>query len=104
MHEKCDIVVLETGLGGRLDTTNIVKNPMLCIISAIGLDHMSILGDTIEKIAFEKAGIIKQNVPVAVHRCMPRGALRVIEQRCADMGSSICNSGAEPAQNIQATV
>ncbi len=62
--EKVDFVVLETGLGGRLDATNIIKNPLLSIITTIDFDHIDRLGDTIEKIAFEKAGIIKQNVPV----------------------------------------
>lgn len=64
-QEKCDIVVVETGLGGRLDATNVIQ-PELSVITNIELDHVSILGDTREKIAKEKAGIIKQNVPVIV--------------------------------------
>lgn len=56
----CDIVILETGLGGRLDATNIIEDPLLSVITTIGLDHMAELGDTIEKIAAEKAGIIKE--------------------------------------------
>ena len=56
-HE-CDAVVLEVGLGGRLDATNVVTKPTLSIITSIQLDHMKILGDTIEKIAMEKAGIV----------------------------------------------
>lgn len=64
-QEKCDIVVVETGLGGRLDATNVIQ-PKLSVITNIELDHVSILGDTREKIAKEKAGIIKQNVPVIV--------------------------------------
>ncbi|MDE7477818.1 MAG: bifunctional folylpolyglutamate synthase/dihydrofolate synthase, partial [Lachnospiraceae bacterium] len=59
-----DIMILETGLGGRLDTTNIIKNPAVTVITEIGFDHMAYLGDTIEKIASEKAGIIKAGVPV----------------------------------------
>lgn len=62
---KCDIVVLETGLGGRLDATNIVK-PLVSVITNIGLDHIDILGDSLEKIAFEKAGIIKRDTPVCI--------------------------------------
>lgn len=58
------VSVLETGLGGRLDTTNVIKNPALCVITKIGLDHMAYLGDTIEEIAYEKAGIMKRGVPV----------------------------------------
>ncbi|MBP3334203.1 MAG: bifunctional folylpolyglutamate synthase/dihydrofolate synthase [Clostridia bacterium] len=61
---KCDIIVLEVGLGGRLDATNIIKDPVLSVITGIALDHTAILGDTIEKIASEKAGIIKPCCPV----------------------------------------
>ncbi|MBQ7353356.1 MAG: bifunctional folylpolyglutamate synthase/dihydrofolate synthase [Clostridia bacterium] len=61
---KCDYVVLECGLGGRLDSTNVVTNTILSVITGISLDHTSILGDTVEKIAYEKAGIIKENTPV----------------------------------------
>jgi dihydrofolate synthase / folylpolyglutamate synthase len=63
--EKVDIAVIETGLGGRLDSTNIIT-PVLSVITNIGYDHMNILGDTLEKIALEKAGIIKPNVPVVI--------------------------------------
>lgn len=63
--EKVDIAVIETGLGGRLDSTNIIT-PILSVITNIGYDHMNILGDTLEKIAFEKAGIIKPGVPVVI--------------------------------------
>lgn len=59
-----DISIMETGLGGRLDTTNVFQKPAVCVITEIGLDHMAYLGDTIEKIAEEKAGIIKPGVPV----------------------------------------
>jgi len=60
-----DIAVIETGLGGRLDSTNIIT-PILSVITNIGFDHVEMLGDTLEKIAFEKAGIIKQNIPVLI--------------------------------------
>ncbi len=63
--QKVDIAVVEVGLGGRLDSTNII-NPELCVITNIGWDHMNMLGDSLEKIAFEKAGIIKQNIPVII--------------------------------------
>ncbi len=59
-----DYIVLETGLGGRLDATNVIKKPELCIITKIGLDHTMYLGNTLEEIAGEKAGIIKENVPL----------------------------------------
>jgi dihydrofolate synthase/folylpolyglutamate synthase len=63
--EKVDIAVIEVGLGGRLDSTNIIS-PELSIITNIGFDHMQMLGNTLEKIAVEKAGIIKQNIPVVI--------------------------------------
>ncbi|MBL1279378.1 MAG: bifunctional folylpolyglutamate synthase/dihydrofolate synthase [Fluviicola sp.] len=66
-EKKCDICIIETGLGGRLDATNIVS-PILSAITNISLEHTAILGDTLEKIAIEKAGIIKENVPVALGR------------------------------------
>lgn len=63
-RHNCDVVVLETGLGGRLDSTNIIKTPLLSVVTGIALDHTAFLGDTVEQIAAEKAGIIKQNAPV----------------------------------------
>ncbi|HTB52551.1 MAG TPA: folylpolyglutamate synthase/dihydrofolate synthase family protein [Ferruginibacter sp.] len=64
-QEKVDVAIIETGLGGRLDSTNIIT-PVISVITNIGYDHMNILGDTLEQIAFEKAGIIKKNVPVVI--------------------------------------
>ena len=58
------MVILEVGLGGRLDATNIISKPVVCGISPLGMDHMEILGETISKIAFEKAGIVKSGSPV----------------------------------------
>ena len=63
--EKVAIAIIEVGLGGRLDSTNII-NPILSVITNIGLDHTQILGDTLPKIAAEKAGIIKNNIPVVI--------------------------------------
>lgn len=64
-QEKVDVAVVEVGMGGRLDSTNVI-NPVLSIITNIGLDHTQFLGDTIEKIATEKAGIIKEGIPVVI--------------------------------------
>lgn len=69
-QEKVDIAVIETGLGGRLDSTNIIA-PELSIITNIGFDHVQLLGDTLEKIAVEKAGIIKENIPVVIGEIQP---------------------------------
>ncbi|HEV8284933.1 MAG TPA: folylpolyglutamate synthase/dihydrofolate synthase family protein [Chitinophagaceae bacterium] len=69
-EQKTDIAIIETGLGGRFDSTNIIM-PELSVITNIGLDHTNILGDSLEKIAYEKAGIIKQNKPVVVGEILP---------------------------------
>lgn len=66
-HEKVDIAIIETGMGGRLDSTNII-NPLVSVITNIGFDHQQFLGNTLPKIAFEKAGIIKSSIPVIVGR------------------------------------
>lgn len=68
--EQVDIAVIETGLGGRLDSTNVIT-PEVSVITTIGLDHMNLLGDTLEKIAAEKGGIIKQNIPVVLGNIEP---------------------------------
>src|SRR5690349_4947326 len=69
-EQNVDVVVVEVGLGGRLDSTNIIT-PELCVITNIGFDHMNMLGDTLEKIAYEKAGIIKGNIPVIIGETFP---------------------------------
>lgn len=68
--QDVDIAVVETGLGGRLDSTNVIV-PELCVITNIGMDHTDVLGDTLAKIAFEKAGIIKNKVPVVIGEYLP---------------------------------
>ncbi len=104
LDKCCDVVVLETGLGGRFDATNIISSPLLCAITPIGLDHMNILGDTVEKIAFEKAGIIKNGAPVVLHPSIRGSAYEVIEQRCDDVHSTICNRPCSGAKNIVSTL
>ena len=64
-EQEVDVAVIETGLGGRMDCTNIIK-PVLSVITNIGFDHMKFLGGTLQQIAFEKAGIMKKNVPVVI--------------------------------------
>ena len=85
---KCDIVVLEVGLGGRYDSTNVIKNSLLSVITGIAFDHTEILGDTIEKIAWEKAGIIKENCP-ALYGGNNEKALAVIEKECEEKHSEL---------------
>ncbi len=91
-RERADFTLLETGLGGRLDATNVVEAPALTIITPIDLDHQQFLGDTIEEIAGEKAGIIKRGVPVVVGP-QPEAALDVIEARAARLGAPVLAYG-----------
>lgn len=84
--KNVDYVVMETGLGGRLDATNAVKKPLISVITTISLEHTAILGDTIEKIAAEKAGIIKPGIPV-VCSGVDRQAAKVIKETADDNGS-----------------
>ena len=81
----CDYVVLETGLGGRLDATNICV-PEICVITKIGLDHCDWLGDTVEKIAAEKAGIIKKGVPIVLGKNAP-AVIAVVKARAGEVGA-----------------
>jgi dihydrofolate synthase/folylpolyglutamate synthase len=87
-----DFTLLEVGLGGRLDATNVVEHPALTIITPVSLDHQQYLGDTIPLIAAEKAGIIKRGVPVVVGPQTPEG-LAVIESRAARMGAHVLAYG-----------
>lgn len=84
--ETPELVILETGLGGRLDATNVVENPLACVITSISLDHIIYLGDTIEAVAGEKAGIIKRQVPVIYDDTVPE-ASEVIRERAVQMAS-----------------
>lgn len=84
-EQGVDYAIIETGLGGRLDATNTTKQPEVCIITQIDLDHADRLGDTIDKIAFEKAGIIKPNIPVITLK--DNNGLQVIEET-AQKGNS----------------
>lgn len=86
-----EMAVIETGLGGRLDSTNIIV-PELSVITSIGLDHKNILGDTIEKIAAEKAGIIKPGVPV-VAGDLPEEAMKIVAGRAEAAGSDLYRAG-----------
>lgn len=85
--EKVDMAVMEVGLGGRLDATNVVM-PEVSVITNIGYDHMNKLGDTLDKIAREKAGIIKPGVPV-ISAAQESDPMAVIEQTCAEKGSRL---------------
>ena len=87
-EQRCDIVILEVGLGGRLDATNIIETPAVSVIMPIGLDHTAVLGGTVSAIAAEKAGIIKPGCPVVCAPQVPEAA-EVIQDRCREMGAAL---------------
>ena len=87
VQQNVDIAIIETGLGGRLDSTNVIT-PEISVITNIGFDHMDILGDTIEKIAIEKAGIIKPQVPVVIGESIPE-TKNIFQNRASDLSAPI---------------
>ena len=102
-RNNCDIVVLEAGLGGRLDSTNIITTPVLSVITGIALDHTAILGDTVEKIAAEKAGIIKDGVPV-IFGGEDDSAAEVIKQAAKEHGSEFIRVDYNKLKNVNSTL
>ena len=93
-REPADILLLETGLGGRLDATNLIARPRLAAISPVSVDHVQFLGGTIEEIAFEKAGILKPGVPAVIGPQAPE-AMAVIERRAAEVDAPLQRFGYE---------
>ena len=93
-REAADILLLETGLGGRLDATNVIAQPRVTAISPVSVDHVQFLGGTIEEIAFEKAGILKPGVPAVIGPQAPE-ALTVIERHAAEAGAPLYRYGEE---------
>lgn len=87
-EKRCDIVVLEVGLGGRLDATNVIDSPEVSVIMNIGLDHTAILGGTVEQIAAEKAGIIKPGADCVLYQ-QSEGVTDVIRRACEEKGASL---------------
>ncbi len=87
-EKKVDIVVLETGMGGLMDATNVVENTLVAVLVSIGMDHMQFLGDTLEKIATQKAGIIKENCLVASME-NPKEVLQIIENTASQKNAPL---------------
>lgn len=99
-EQQCDYAVMEVGLGGRYDSTNVIPAPEVCVITSVSLDHTKILGDTIEQIAAEKAGILKQgSVCVTTTRQDPT-ALSVIRNTAEQQGCALTVANTEAAQVI----
>lgn len=95
-----EALVLEVGLGGRFDATNVVDRPLACAIAPVSMDHLQYLGDTLEQIAFEKAGILKPGVPGVIGPQDPRG-LAVIEARAAELGVPLQRWGHEFTASLE---
>ncbi|XP_040013226.1 folylpolyglutamate synthase, mitochondrial isoform X2 [Xiphias gladius] len=85
LQEKVDLAVIEVGIGGAYDCTNIIRRPWVCGISSLGIDHTQILGDTIEKIAWQKGGILKPGVPAFTAK-QPENAMVVLKDRAKEIG------------------
>ena len=86
-EQRCDLVVLEVGMGGRLDATNVISHPEVCAIMHIGLDHTEFLGDTVEKVAAEKAGILKPGADCVLYHQLP-GVMDVVSRRFTEVNGS----------------
>lgn len=102
-EQQCDMVILETGIGGRLDSTNIIQSPEVAAITSIGLDHMGMLGNTAEEIAKEKAGIIKSNSIVIT--CFLEGSLReIFERKATQEGASLLMINPKDVEVVSASM
>ena len=100
----CDVVVLEVGLGGRLDSTNVIDAPLCSVITRIDLDHTAVLGDTISAVAGEKAGIITPCAPVVIAPNQPEDALSVICARARECGCEVIRPAADKVIPIAASL
>ncbi len=103
VEQECDIVVLETGLGGRCDATNVIKNPEVCVITPISLDHTAVLGHTTAVIAGEKAGIFKPGAAVVSADGQPNDVQRVLRLAC-DAAGAIWFGGAEDCRVLRCDI
>ncbi len=100
VEKKCDVVVLETGMGGRLDATNIIPAPVLCVLTSISMDHMQFLGDTLSKIAEEKCGIIKENTFVC-SAMQKEEAMEVIKKTCSDRNAGLLTADVTDVKKVK---
>ena len=91
-RNPADVLLLEVGLGGRLDATNVIDQPLVSVITPVSMDHLEFLGDTLEKIAAEKAAILKRGVP-AVIAAQPNAAMAVIERQAAKVRAPLHTAG-----------
>ncbi|MBO4950763.1 MAG: bifunctional folylpolyglutamate synthase/dihydrofolate synthase [Clostridia bacterium] len=99
----CDIVVLEVGMGGELDSTNVIDSPEAAVICAIDLDHTSFLGNTVEEVASAKAGIIKEGTSVALYDC-EKSVYDVFDSKCKEVGASLVTAGFDKIENVKTSL
>lgn len=99
-EKKCDIVVLETGLGGTLDATNLITTTLVSVIASVSMDHMAFLGETLAEIAENKAGIIKAGIPVVTMEQKPE-AMQVIEGRARELSCALTVASEADAKKIR---
>lgn len=107
-EQRCDVVVLETGLGGRIDSTNVIESPLACILAAPGFDHTDRLGSTMDRIMTEKAGIVKPHVPVFAYDPIdalisPHDAAvarHVLEARCLELSAPLTFIGQDDFERL----
>ncbi len=102
-EENCEVVVLEAGMGGRLDSTNVIDTSILSVITGISLDHTAFLGDTVEKIAAEKAGIIKKGVPV-LFGGLDESCASVISEKAKEKSSALYRPDYSKIENLSSTL
>lgn len=100
-EQKCDVVCLEVGIGGLRDSTNIIQEPLAAVIANIGFDHTNMLGNTLEAIASQKAGIIKGKCPVCAYPLMAPDALAAIMEKCAENGNTLIQGNFSHANIIK---
>lgn len=103
-REKCDIVVLETGLGGRCDATNAIDCPLVSVITSISLDHTAILGDTVQKITHEKCGIIKDGGITVAYADQPENTLEIIRQTAAAQNNRFYTAASDELTALSMTL
>lgn len=101
-EEKCDLALVEVGMGGETDATNLITHPLVSLLTSVSMDHMQFLGDTLEKIASVKAGIIKHGCPVVSAGQKPE-VMTVIRQRAEQMGAPLYLADLSAAQEVEYT-
>ncbi|KUJ11997.1 FolC bifunctional protein [Mollisia scopiformis] len=94
-REKIEMGVVEVGLGGRLDATNVMENKAVTVISKIGLDHQSFLGNTIEEITYQKSGIMRSGIPCVLDKSNPASVRKVVEDYAKEIGTEVVLSSTE---------